>query len=97
MEENEISCECMIKLSIIGKVKEYNSSADTLSNYAQEVEDGHMCLVFDSIIDTGDINQDGEWNTNIEVTKELYPIEYCPVCGKKVIHSKEDEIKLILE
>src|SRR5574344_303240 len=64
---------------------------DELSNYSNSVENGQLCLVFDSIEDKGNFNEDGLWNTDFEVVRKLYPIEYCPICGKKISYYKEKD------
>lgn len=76
-------CNCMYKLLVIDFVREYREGFN-LSNFADEVMEGQLCLVNDEIIDEGDFDQDGIYQTNFQVKKVLYPIEYCPCCGKKI-------------
>lgn len=89
--ELEEACECLNKLIIIGRIKEFDEEKDELSNYSNSVENGQLCLVFDSIEDKGNFNEDGLWDTDFEVVRKLYPIEYCPICGKKISYYKEKD------
>ncbi|NLC47776.1 MAG: hypothetical protein GX758_00245 [Tenericutes bacterium] len=83
MEDDIVYCSCMLKLLYLRKIKKYNSFVDRISNYSDIVEEGQLCLVSETIIDEGDIDFNGEWNSNFVVVEELYPIKYCPICGKK--------------
>lgn len=83
-------CSCMSKLLVIDFVREYREGF-ILSNFADEVHEGQLCLVNDEIVDEGDFDQDGLYQTNFQVKKTLYPIEYCPCCGKKIEYKKIDK------
>ena len=83
-------CSCMLKLSFVDFVREYRNGF-ILSNYADDVKEGQMCLVNDEIIDEGEYDQDGIYQTNFKVKKTLYPIEYCPCCGKKIEYKVLDK------
>ena len=76
-------CNCMAKLIIIDFVHEYKDGF-ILSNFASEVTEGQLCLVSDEIVDEGEFDQDGNYQTNFQVKKVLYPIEFCPCCGKRI-------------
>ncbi len=76
-------CSCMSKLILIDFVREFREGF-TLSNFADEVHEGQLCLVNDEVIDEGTYDQDGNYQTNFQVKKTLYPIEYCPCCGKRL-------------
>lgn len=90
------ACSCIDKMMIIGHVKEYEIG-DNVSNYAPcEPIEGQLCLVSDSIVDNGGYNEEGMYETNYEVTKTLYPIDYCPICGKEIKYSKNDPMQLKL-
>lgn len=76
-------CSCMSKLLVIDFVREYREGF-ILSNFADGVHEGQLCLVNDEIVDEGDFDQDGLYQINFQVKKTLYPIEYCPCCGKRI-------------
>ena len=76
-------CNSMIKLIIVDFVHEYKDGF-ILSNFASEVIEGQLCLVSDEIVDEGEFDQDGNYQTNFQVKKVLYPIEFCPCCGKRI-------------
>ena len=84
------NCDCLTKLKLIGKVVPYEPIIfdDTLSYYADEVEEGTLCIANNRCEDNGYYDQDGNYISNIEITKDLYPINYCPVCGKKIEYRK---------
>ncbi len=83
-------CKCMTKFLIIDFVREYKEGF-ILSNFASDVTEGQLCLVNDEIVDEGDYDLDGNYQVNFQVKKTLYPIEYCPCCGKRI------EYKLIID
>ena len=76
-------CNCMTKFLIIDFVREYREGF-ILSNFASDVTEGQLCLVNDEIVDEGDYDLDGNYQVNFQVKKTLYPIEYCPCCGKRI-------------
>ena len=76
-------CTCMTKLIIIDFVREYKEGF-ILSNFASDVTEGQLCLVNDEILDEGDYDLDGNYQVNFQVKKVLYPIEFCPCCGKRI-------------
>lgn len=91
-------CDCMVKLDIIGRVKKYDSSSDTLSNYSEEAIDGEYCLVSETVVDNSNYDNDDNFIYNFEVRSELYKIHCCPICGKRISYEIEDknQMKLIL-
>ena len=76
------NCKCLERLILIGKVRPFTHNYD-LSNYAEEVEVGTLCWVNQKIEDNGDY-ENYTWVSNIEINDELYPINYCPICGKEI-------------
>ena len=76
-------CGCMSKMMLIDLVREYREGF-MLSNFASDVYEGQLCIVNDEIVDEGDYDQDGNYQTNFQVKKTLYPIKYCPCCGKRI-------------
>lgn len=91
-------CECLVRLELIGKVKKYDSFTDTLSNYSSDAVDGEMCLVNDVIIDNGDYDENLNFINDIHISQELFKIECCPICGKRIIyeHCDTNELRLKL-
>lgn len=76
-------CSCMSKLLLVDFIREYREGF-MLSNFASDVHEGQLCLVNDEIVDEGGYDQDGVYQTDFKVKKTLYPIEYCPCCGKRI-------------
>ena len=82
------TCDCINKLLIVGYLREYNSE-ETISNYyIGEIIDGQICMKMDIIVDNGNYNEDGIYNTDFEITSSYYPIQHCPICGKKIEYIK---------
>ena len=82
MKDTINNCKCLNELILIGKILPYTKEYD-LSLYAnQDIEEGTLCFV-------NDIVEDIE-----EVKKELYPIEYCPICGKQIEYKKEMRLRM---
>lgn len=89
-------CKCMTKFLIIDFVCEYKEGF-ILSNFASDVTEGQLCLVNDEIVDEGDYDLDGNYQVNFQVKKTLYPIEYCPCCGKRIEYKPIIDKSHILE
>ena len=89
-------CNCMTKFLIIDFVREYKEGF-ILSNFASDVTEGQLCLVNDEIVDEGDYDLDGNYQVNFQVKKTLYPIEYCPSCGKRIEYKPIIDKSHILE
>ena len=89
-------CKCMTKFLIIDFVREYKEGF-ILSNFASDVTEGQLCLVNDEIVDEGDYALDGKYQVNFQVKKTLYPIEYCPCCGKRIEYKPIIDKSHILE
>lgn len=82
---NEL-CHCLERLKEMNKVMQHVPPYTRLADgfYADE---GELCLVNDLVEDNG--YYDGfEWISNIQTYKELYPISYCPFCGKEIKYVK---------
>lgn len=88
------NCKCITKLMLIGKVKEYDN--EIISNYAsQDIEKGKLCLISELVEDMSDYDYEkNEWINNFFKYYELYPIDYCPICGKKIEYNKTHGLKL---
>lgn len=80
------SCDCIQKLIILGYLKEYECQF----NDESELQSGQICIVTDKIVDNGGYDENGEYQTLYESTITYYPIEYCPICGKKIEYKKND-------
>ena len=100
MKEIESTCQCLDKLMAIGMVERYFKPTDSyfpsikerdveiFGEYVSEdIEEGQMCLVYRDIEDDG-YYLDYTWISNIKIFKELHPIEFCPICGKKIEYKK---------
>ena len=90
------TCECIQKLMILGFLKE-NTEDDKRDCYYDEIEAGQICMKRDVIVDNGNYNEEGIYDTLFEVTSTYYPISHCPLCGKKIEYKKEEvkSLKLV--
>lgn len=91
----ENTCECIQKLIVLGFLKEYEEM-DKKDCYYDEIEEGQICMKRDVIVDNGNYNEEGIYDTLFEITSTYYPISHCPICGKKIEYKKEKEISLKL-
>ena len=83
MLKHEELCPCIISLMKDGKVSEYCPPYNEVAPQFNDVEEGQLCLAYDIVVDDGGY-EDFMWLSDIRVYRELYPIEYCPVCGQKI-------------
>ena len=83
-------CKCLEKLKDINKVMAhvppYTKIADGFM-----AEEGELCIVNDVIEDNG-YYDDYNWVSYIESYKELYPINFCPICGKEIEYIKYNSL-----
>ncbi len=84
------SCKCLDKLIVLDKVRPFTHSFDT-SNIFDDIEVGTLCLVNKTVEDNGQWEDNVGWISNIEVKDELYPINYCPICGRKIEYKELSE------
>ena len=89
------TCECLQKLMVLGFLKEY-SEEDKKDCYYDEIEEGQICMKRDIIVDNGNYNEEGIYDTLFEITSTYYPISHCPLCGKKIEYKQEHEKTLKL-
>lgn len=89
------SCDCIQKLMILGFIKEFEEY-DKPDCYYDEIQVGELCMKRDIIVDNGNYNEEGIYDSLFEVTTTYYPISHCPLCGKKIEYKKEDEKSLKL-
>jgi len=76
------NCDCIDKLIKLGIVKPYNSKSDYLP-LEYNAKEGQLCLI-NSVVEDYGYYDDYTWINDIKVYQELIPIDYCPVCGKKL-------------
>lgn len=78
------NCYCLEKLQAFGQVQPFSEYSEVSDYYRDEVESGTLCLVQTKAT---------YWATDvtmndISINDYLYPIEYCPVCGKKIEYKR---------
>ena len=78
------NCECLEKLMYYGKVKPFTHNYD-LSIMSDEPEVGTLCLVNNVVENIGHM-ENNKWVVKKEVKEELFPINYCPICGKEIMY-----------
>lgn len=90
------TCECIQKLMILGFLKEYTEE-DQKDCYYDEIENGQICMKRDIVVDNGNYNEEGIYDTMFEITSTYYPISHCPICGKKIEYKKDEDkiLKLV--
>lgn len=99
MEKLELvnSCDCLNKLLIIGYLREYDSEEESSNYYLGEILDGHVVMKMDIVVDNGYYDELSNYNTNFDIVSSYYPIEFCPICGKKIeyVKSYDNSLKLV--
>lgn len=88
------TCLCIEKMKLVGKVAPFTKSGESYY-FSKDIEEGTLCLVTNNVRDNGYYEKD-TWISNIEVEKDYYPINYCPICGKEITYKKEDVKKMTL-
>ena len=91
MKEAIDLCRCLQKMLILRKVTPYDNSKESL--FSDSVEEGTLCISNTTVSDNG-YYEGINWIYNIEVEEELYPIYYCPICGKRIEYKKVQQLKL---
>ena len=82
------ACECIQLLMRDGRVSEYCPPYNTLAPGFDDVPEGQVCLSNDVYEDNGCYDFNDDWEYDINHYVELYPIEYCPLCGKKLEYTR---------
>lgn len=99
MEKLEVinSCDCLNRMIIIGYLKEYEKGDNTSNYYLEEIKEGQICMKRDITVDNGEYNEDGEYIPMYDITSSYYPVDFCPICGKKIeyIKIKQESLKLV--
>lgn len=86
------NCNCLDRLINIGMIKQYSHSYNH-SGFATEPEVGELCLVSNIIETCWEFDQYvNDWVNSFEIKEELFPINNCPLCGKKIMYRDFDEI-----
>ena len=78
------NCNCVEKLLAFGQLQAFNTHSEISNYYNKDIEEGTLCLVQTKAT---------YWATDVsmnDVTVEdyLYPIDFCPVCGKKIEYER---------
>ena len=65
--------------------------------YLGEILDGHVVMKMDIVVDNGYYDESSNYNTNFDIVSSYYPIEFCPICGKKIeyVKSYDNSLKLV--
>ena len=88
MVKVEHQCECIDKLINLGMIQHYCFPYNCISEEYEDVPEGTLCLVKTQYIDNGDWDDNFMWISDFQIYNELIPIEYCPICGKKIEYRK---------
>lgn len=85
-------CDHIESLMHSGMMSEYCPPYNQLANGYDEVEEGQICLSTNVYEDNG-YYEEFDWIANIMCYKELYPIEYCPICGREIRYERINKLK----
>lgn len=88
MVEVKEKCKCIEKLMNLGKIQYYCPPYNTINYNYEEVDEGTLCLVNNQVYDNGTYDDNFNWISYIDIVGDLIPIEYCPICGKKIEYKK---------
>lgn len=86
-------CDCLLKMSILGYVIEYNKLYKDELLDDKDLFDGMLCLVSDKV--TSELTYD-EYGIkeDFKISSKLIPIKYCPCCGKEIEYTKNKTLQL---
>ncbi len=78
------NCMCLEKLMIMGQIQPFGTYSEASTFYNEHIDEGTLCLVQSKAT---------YWATDVSmnditIDDYLYPIEYCPICGKKIEYKK---------
>ena len=90
-------CDCLNKLIILGFLREYDSEEKSSNYYLGEIIDGRIVMKIDIVVDNGYYDENGNYNTYFDIISSYYPIDFCPICGKKIeyVKSSNNSLKLV--
>ena len=74
-------CECLKELKDLGLVAQYSEKEHLPITYDISPKEGELCLVSNQF--------NSSWH---EYDDFVYPISYCPICGKKLELKKDIEL-----
>ncbi len=83
-------CKCMEDLIAKGKISQHVPPYTHLAD-GTIAEDGELCMVNHVAEDYGYYDE-YQWVSNIVSYIELYPIKYCPICGKQIVYKKYNSL-----
>lgn len=86
-------CNHIQKLMNSGVISEYMPPYNQLAYEYDKVEEGTICLSTNVYEDNG-YYEGFDWVANVMCYKELYPIEFCPICGKEIKYARVNNLKL---
>ena len=85
-------CECMEELIERRKVQRHVPPYSYLAEGTYAL-DGQLCMVNDVVEDLG-YYDDYQWVPNIKAYRELYPIKFCPICGKEIKYKRYNSLTM---
>lgn len=99
MEKLEVinQCDCLSMLLGSGYLREYDKEENSSNYYLGEIIDGQIVMKMDIVVDNGSYDEFGNYYANFDIVSSYYPIEYCPICGKRIEYNKtlENSLKLV--
>ncbi len=78
------NCDCLERLLLIGQLQPFSKYSEISNYFNGDIEEGTLCLIQSKVT---------YWATDvsmndINIDDYLYPISYCPICGKKIEYEK---------
>lgn len=90
-------CDCLSMLLNSGYLRQFCKEEDYSNYYIGEILDGQITMKMDIVVDNGWYDEFGNYISKLDITSSHYPIEFCPICGKKIEYDKtyENSLKLV--
>lgn len=99
MEKLEVinQCDCLNMLLSSGYLREYDKEENSSNYYLGEIIDGQIVMKMDIVVDNGWYDEFGNYHANFDIVSSYYPIDFCPLCGKRIEYSKsyDNSLKLV--
>lgn len=99
MEKLEVvnKCDCLSLLLNSGYLSEFDVMEDSSNYYLGEIFNGQISMKMDIVVDNGWYDDYGNYISKFDIISSYYPIEYCPICGKKIEYDKtyKNSLKLV--